>query len=123
MSNVNVKEAIYRHITLKGSSYEIGRKEAELLQKYYPAEVGFFFKGSHFIKPAPNESIKKTMKLFEQFCPNVNEEIKGFAYYFGRSAEEVIYYSFACVSKGNCGQFAVLPQLFLNCCIWKEDKI
>ena len=101
MSNVNVKEAIYRHITLKGSSYEIGRKEAELLQKYYPAEVGFFFKGSHFIKPAPKESIKKTMKLFEQFCPNVNEEIKAL-HITGRSGRS-IYYSFACVSKGTAG--------------------
>ena len=39
MGNVNVKEATFRHVTLRGSSYEIGRKEADLLQKYYPEEV------------------------------------------------------------------------------------
>jgi predicted choloylglycine hydrolase len=110
MGNVNVKEAIFRHATLKGTSYEIGRKEADLLQKYYPEEAEFFFKGNNFIKPAPKDSINKTVKLFDRLCPNINEEINGFADYFGRPAEEVIYYSFSCVSKGNCGQFAVLPQ-------------
>jgi predicted choloylglycine hydrolase len=110
MGNVNVKEATFRHATLKAPSYEIGRKEADLLQKYYPEEVEFFFKGSPFIKPAPKDSIKKTIKLFDQYCPNIIEEINGFADYFGHPAEEVIYYSFSCVSKGNCGQFAVLPQ-------------
>lgn len=110
MGKVNMKDAIFRHITLKGTSYEIGRKEAEILQKYYPEEPEFYFNGNEWIKPASKESIKKTLKLFEQFCPNINEEIKGFADYFGRSVEEVIYNSFSCVSKGNCSQFAVLPQ-------------
>lgn len=110
MGNVNVKEATFRHVTLRGFSYEIGRKEAALLHKYYPEEVEFFFKGNHFIKPASKDSIKKTMKLFEKYCPNIIEEVNGFADSFGRPAEEVIYYSFSCVSKGNCGQFAVLLQ-------------
>lgn len=103
MSNVNMKEAIFRHIILKGSSYEIGRKEAEILKKYYPEELEFFFNGNEWIKPASKESIKKTLKLYEQFCPNISEEIKGFADYFGRCAEEVIYNSFSCVSKETAG--------------------
>lgn len=110
MSNANMKDVVFRHITLKGSYYEIGRKEAELLQEYYPAEAGLFFKGNQFINPASKESIKKNINSFNQFCPNVVEEINGFADYFGCPAEEVIYYSFSCVSKGNCGQFVVLPQ-------------
>lgn len=105
-----MSEVVFRHVSLKGTSYEIGRKEAEMLQKHYPKEVGFYFKGNGFIRPASKESIKETIKLFNQFCPNINEEINGFADYFGRPAEEVIYYSFSCVSKGNCGQFSVLPQ-------------
>lgn len=62
------------------------------------------------IKPASLEKIKETIKIFDKLCPNINEEIKGFADYFSRSPEEIIYYSISHVSKGNCGHFAVLPQ-------------
>jgi predicted choloylglycine hydrolase len=110
MSGSSVKEVIYRHVSLKGTSYEIGKKEAEIMEEYYPEEVIFYRKGNDLIKPVSIERIKEAIKLFDKFCPNINEEINGFADYFGCSPEEIIYYSFSCVSKGNCGQFSVLPQ-------------
>lgn len=106
----NNKEVVYRHAVLKGNPYEIGRKEAELLKKYYPEEINFIFEGNSEIKPASLEIVKETIKIFDKFCPNINDEIKGFADYFGKSPEDIIYYSFSYVNKGNCGQFAVLPQ-------------
>lgn len=45
MCENNVKEVIFRHLSLKGTSYEIGRKEAEIIQNNCPEEITFLFKG------------------------------------------------------------------------------
>ena len=110
MSDNNTIEASFRHVTLEGTPYEIGRKEAELIKNYYTEEAEFFFRGNDFIKPASLEKVKQAVEVFGKYCPNINDEIRGFADYFGRTPEEIIYYSFTHVSKGNCGHFAVLPQ-------------
>lgn len=110
MCKNNGKEVHFSYVSLEGTSYEIGRKEAEIIKNYCPEEINFIFNGNDMIKPTSLEIVKETIKIFDEFCPNINEEIKGFADYFGRSPEEIIYYSFTYVSKGNCGHFAVLPQ-------------
>lgn len=110
MSDSNVKEVIYSHVSLKGTSYEIGKKEAEIMERYYPEELNFYFKGNDIIKPVSKDRVKEIIEIFNKFSPNINEEINGFADYFGCSPEEIIYYSFSYMSKGNCGHFSVLPQ-------------
>ncbi len=104
------KAVLYRHVSLTGTPYEIGRKEAELIKDYYPEEIDFIFNGNEMIQPISSECVKEIIDICDRFCPNMNEEIKGFADYFNSSPEKVIYYSFSHVSKGNCGHFAVLSQ-------------
>jgi predicted choloylglycine hydrolase len=104
------KAVLFRHATFQGTSYEIGRKQAELIQNHYPGEIDFLFNGNQFIRPLSPEKVKAAMGVFDQYCPCLNEEIRGFADYFHKSPEEVIYYSFSNVAKGQCSQFAVLPQ-------------
>ncbi len=104
------KEVQFRHATFQGTSYEIGRKQAEMIQRYYPGEIDFLFNGNQFTRPLSPEKLKAVIGLFDRYCPYLNEEIRGFADYFHKSPEEVIYYSFSGVVKGQCSQFAVLPQ-------------
>lgn len=108
MRDEKENKVIYRHVSLKGTSYEIGRKEAEIMKEQFPEGIDFWFKGNEMIHPASIKSIREVMELINQYSPNMNEEIRGFAEYFNRTAEEVIYYSFSHVGKGNCGHFTVL---------------
>ena len=98
MSESNRKEVIYSHVSLTGTSYEIGKKVAEIMEKYYPEEIDFYLKGNDIVKSVSKDRIKEAIKTFDQYCPNINEEINGFADYFGCSPEDIIYYSFSCVS-------------------------
>ena len=40
-----LREGIFRHITLEGTSYEIGRKQAEILQAVNQGFLTFFTSG------------------------------------------------------------------------------
>lgn len=114
MNNNNTKEFLYRHLAAQGTSYEIGKKEGEFIKKYYPEQIHFLTNGNDFIKPLSRLQIEKTIKLFDKYCPYLNEEIRGFADSIGVEHERVIYYSFSNVCSGSCGQFAVLPNMTEN---------
>jgi predicted choloylglycine hydrolase len=106
----NIKEVTFRHAVLEGTSYEIGKKQGELLKNFYPEEINFYTKGNPYIPPSSLKVVKKSMDLIAPYCPHINEEIKGFADSIGALPEEIIYYSFTYKNKGNCSHFAVLPQ-------------
>lgn len=110
MCKNNAKEVLFRHMVLEGTPYEIGRKEAEIIKKQCPEEIDFMLNGNDYIKPASQSLIEEAIKTFDKFCPNINEEIRGFADYCGCPPEKIIYYSFTYVCRGNCSTFAVLPQ-------------
>ncbi|BCN31928.1 C45 family autoproteolytic acyltransferase/hydolase [Anaeromicropila herbilytica] len=104
-----VKEVIYRHLTLSGTSYEIGKMEGEFLKKYHPEEVQFFLEGNDWFRPVTDASLQKAMDIFSKYCPYINEEIQGFAESLGVSAKQILYYGFSYVSTGNCSHFTVHP--------------
>ncbi|MDT8717527.1 hypothetical protein IAI10_12720 [Clostridium sp. 19966] len=110
----NFKEVIYEHLVFSGSSYEIGKLEGDFLKKQHPEEIQVLLKGNDYIKPASQEKIKRAMKVFQKYCPQINEEIQGMAESLGVSADSIIHYAFSYVSKGNCGHFAVLPEKTLD---------
>lgn len=105
----NMKEMVYRHLVVEGTPYNIGRMEGEFIKKYHQSELELYTKGHGFIKPASEAKVEKTMKLFDRYCPYLNEEIKGFADSLGVSPKDIIYYSFSGGGSSNCSHFAVLP--------------
>lgn len=105
----NMKEMVYRHLVAEGTPYETGRMEGEFIKKYHKQDMELYTKGHGFIKPASVAHVEKTMKLFDRYCPYLNEEIKGFADSLGVSPENIVYYSFSGGGDSNCSHFAVLP--------------
>ncbi|MDF2674381.1 MAG: hypothetical protein K0R09_2649, partial [Clostridiales bacterium] len=105
----NTKELVYRHLVAEGTPYEIGRIEGEFIKKYHQYDLDLYTKGSGFIKPASEAHVEKTMKLFDRYCPYINEEINGFSDSIGVSPQNIVYYSFSGGGSGNCSHFAVLP--------------
>lgn len=105
----NLKELTYRHLVAEGTPYAIGRAEGEFIKKYHQQDLELYTKGSGFIKPASLAHVEKTMKLFEKYCPYINEEIRGFADSLGISPKDAVYYSFSGGGNSSCSHFAVLP--------------
>lgn len=110
----NIKEVVYSHVVLEGTSYEIGRMEGEFLKKHHPEQVSIFHDGSEFIKPISREKANRAFGVFEKYCPHINEEIKGLSESLGISEMDLIHYAFSYVSKGNCSHFALMPSMTKN---------
>lgn len=97
------------HILLSGSSYEVGKA------------LGGFFKGNPGLidtltinEPYISKDDKLQMfRLFDNYCPGINEEIAGFAEALNISPLHVLYYAESYLCPG-CSQIAVLPAMSEN---------
>ena len=101
------REVIFRHVVLEGTAYEVGRAQGEMC-KGDPGLVSFLTKPPEDAPPLPQQT-EEAMKLFDRYCPGVNDEIRGFADALGVSPEEIVYYAFSYQVGGQCSQFVVSP--------------
>ncbi|WP_055665923.1 C45 family autoproteolytic acyltransferase/hydolase [Desnuesiella massiliensis] len=106
----NIQSALYRHLVLEGTSYDVGKK----LGKYIKAETDpireFTLKPSTLEK-TEKAHIQKCIDLFQKYCPGINDEIKGLAEGLGVEVEQLLYYISSYRSKGCCSQMVVLPKI------------
>lgn len=104
------KELKFEHIIMEGTHYEIGRFRGETIKKY-PSEVDFFsspLKGEDFLSV---DEVDKIMRVYDEFCPGLNEEILGFSHSLGIAQEQIVYYSNSFGRSCNCSQMVVLPSI------------
>ncbi|GAK56006.1 choloylglycine hydrolase [Candidatus Vecturithrix granuli] len=103
------KQITFQHIVLEGSAYEVGRLQGEII-KNVPEARKFYCSGKG--KFAPQEFVR-ILKLFEQFCPGLQEELNGFADSLEVSVEDVVYYAqtYLKATPPRCSHLAVLPSL------------
>jgi len=102
-------EIIFKHILVKGTSYEVGQQQGELLKSNTSA-VTFFTSNKADLKKVGFKSFKEVQNFYEDYCPGINEEIEGFSESLGTSAENVIFYLFP-DSLQNCSHFVTLPSI------------
>jgi len=95
----------FNHILLRGSSYEIGQQQAELI-KDIPGWVKFVKSGGTKFN---NEEFKKAQDFFEKVCPGLNEELQGMADYFKVSVKNMSFYYHSYL-RPHCSTFNVLPK-------------
>ncbi len=93
-----------RHIKLEGDNYTIGQKLGAMVQAVPELANSHIMPDSVFSKG--NE--KKVLKLFDRFCPGINEEITGFSDILKVPAEQILYYALSYMEPG-CSQMALLP--------------
>ena len=101
------RQVFFNHVVLKGSPYEIGRNQAEII-KNIPELVGFLRSGSGKLS---EEKYKNISSQMERFCPGIIAEIQGLADGLGIPQQDLVYYSFSYLHKGKCSHFALLPSL------------
>ncbi len=92
------------HLLLEGSSYDAGRTLGRICRSIPDLEGFVRASGTCF----SNQETTQMLKLFEEYCPGLNEEIQGFAVELGILPRQVFYYAMTYLRPG-CSQMAVLP--------------
>jgi predicted choloylglycine hydrolase len=92
------------HLLLEGSSRDVGRTLGKICSSI-PGFKEFVRAREQFIT---KQELPQMLRLFDEFCPGLNEEIEGFAEELKIPAPEVFYYAMTYLRPG-CSQMAVLP--------------
>lgn len=89
---------------LQGNSYAIGKKQGERVK-----EIPYVM--DNFLLTDSIDAIKyKEMKrMFDQFCPGLNEELQGFADSLNVNPCDLSFFDEALLQPGGCSLGAILP--------------
>jgi predicted choloylglycine hydrolase len=104
------KQAVYQHLVLEGSAYEVGRRQGELIKQVPPVKEWF---GSG-AKTLSDAELKEIYRQIDRFCPGLREEIQGCADSLGIVPEQVVYFFESYIRVNHCSHFAVLPGMTAN---------
>ncbi len=106
----SIREAQFQHVVLEGTSYEVGRWQAEVARQratppniplsldYQPGDVGF-------------RDLAEMQELIERYCPGLNDEIRGFADGLGLPLKKIFHYGAAYPRLGQCSHMVALPAI------------
>lgn len=94
---------------LVGTNYEIGYHLGKIAIKHPQfAQMQKCASGTFTEKRA-----KEMTKMFDRYCPGLNEELQGFAEAIGATRLQTVYYAMTYLTPG-CSLLAVLPKLTAN---------
>jgi predicted choloylglycine hydrolase len=111
MAEAAIKEVVFKHVVLQGTSYDVGRMQGELVKKY-PDFISFYTSPNPNFRPLDQSELNDAYHFNAEFCPGINEEIRGFADSLNVPVEQVMYYSATYpAGMGNCSHMVVLPAI------------
>lgn len=102
----NLKACYYQ---LEGTNYEVGKSLGEKMKTMPQLANMQKMEKSSFSK----EEQIQIIKMFNEYCSGINEEIQGFADVLGIDRFQVIYYAMSFLKPG-CSQMVVLPKKTKN---------
>ncbi len=97
------------HILLSGSNYEVGKTLGEFYRNNSIPLNNVIINESYLSK----EDEQQMFRLFDDYCPGMNEEIAGFAEALKVSPVQLLYYAETYLCPG-CSQIALLPAMSTN---------
>ena len=109
----NIIKKKFQHVIFEGTNYEVGKQQANLIkdnieiikwitcEKIDPKKLGF-------------ENFDSLQNYFEELCPGLTDEIKGFADGLGTTPDKLVLYSPPIYNPGNCSQMSILSKITAN---------
>ncbi|MHC4798403.1 MAG: C45 family peptidase, partial [Planctomycetota bacterium] len=109
-----IRKGVFQHITVEGTSCEIGRKQANILKSTNKSLPNII--ASHEVHPKKYgfATFRQLQNEYELACPGINAEIQGFADELGLPIEKIMFYDKSYLVQANCSHMVVLPPLTLN---------
>jgi predicted choloylglycine hydrolase len=102
-------ENLAYHIILAGTNYEVGKEIGRSCMNI-PGLADTIETTGESLSTQEEEQM---YKLFDEFCPGINEEIQGFADILKIRTAKTLYYSMSYL-RPRCSQIAVLPSKTIN---------
>lgn len=93
-------------LELKGSSYDIGYKLGSIISENIALKKAY----TRILEGFGLTEYKDAVKLFDEWCPGISEEIDGFADAFKVNTEQIAYYAMTYLLP-RCSQIALLPNM------------
>ncbi len=106
-----LREGTFQHVTLEGTSYEIGRRQGEILKATRPGFAEFFASGDTRPEKYGFETFKQLQEEYEAACPGLNDEIQGLGDSLNVPTEKIVFYDMSHLVQSNCSHMAILPPL------------
>jgi predicted choloylglycine hydrolase len=106
-NNIHVKQ---HHLVLRGTSYEIGLQQGNLIRNF-PQAVNFFSSGPF---PQTSAPVDRTLGLMETHCPGLLNEMTGFCESAGFPLEKLAYLAMTHIGGKHCSHYAALPSVTEN---------
>lgn len=103
---MNKREALFSHLVLEGSDYEVGNYAGNII-KNIPEMANYFKSGTGALT---DEAYSQVCKMFDTFSPGLNDEIKGFADALKMEPKDIIYHISSIFKKPNCSLVSVIPK-------------
>lgn len=97
------------HTLLEGSNYEVGHIMGSMIREIPGAAASV--QAAECCVGKGKE--KEMYRLFDEFCPGINEEIAGFAEELNIPPAQILYYTETFLRPG-CSQMVLLPSKTLN---------
>ncbi|UCD40159.1 MAG: hypothetical protein JSV87_01020, partial [Candidatus Bathyarchaeota archaeon] len=120
----NLINGKFHHIILEGSAYDIGKRQGEILKSdeemrarieramsSFSSQLGASKDGKSNIEKMGVRNFDELQSLFEDYCPGLNEEMKGFADSLGVEVSEMPFYSATYQVPNKCSQMAALSSV------------
>jgi predicted choloylglycine hydrolase len=106
-----MRKGVFQHVTLEGTSYEVGRRQAEMLKGINDDFLSAFTSAA--VDPAKYgyATFKQLQDEYDAACPGINDEIQGFADGLGLPVEGIMFYDWSHLVQANCSHMVVLPPL------------
>jgi predicted choloylglycine hydrolase len=102
-----VKPAVFTHVNLSGSAFQVGQMQAEAL-KNIPGWLEFLRSSKDTLPPL---AFKQALAEFERWSPATLEEMRGFAEGVEVPLEQLFYFANTYLFQGHCSHFVVSPSV------------
>ena len=105
--NEHVLEVRYQHAIIEGSSYEAGCLHGDFLKRVGRTLISYE-------PPAPEQTAREMRQLYDEYCPELIEEVQGVADSLGLSFEKALFC--ACIGPAGqgCTHAVALPAITAN---------
>jgi predicted choloylglycine hydrolase len=110
----NMRKGVFQHVTLEGTSYDVGRLQAGMLKGTNEEFLSSFTSGTVDPGKYGFATFKQLQEEYEAACPGINGEIQGFADGLGLPIERIMFYDWSHLVQANCSHMVVLPSLTLD---------
>ncbi len=105
-----VVEHMFHHIVLEGSNYEIGQQLARYNRRH-EGSIKWFTQTKLNPQKFGFDDFESLNAFFEECCPGIGEEIRGFSDELGLDYRSSAFYAASTIAttKSNCSQLLILP--------------